>query len=63
VRDPGWPPALDDDIPASRGIPNLAKVLMIGAVLIILAQGSFVVMSSVFGRVWPAASSTKVQLP
>ena len=53
----------DPDVPVSQGVPTSARLLMAGALLIIAIQGMFVVMASVFGRVWPAADSVRVNLP
>jgi hypothetical protein len=54
---------LDAEIPVSAGVPAMARFLMAGAVAIVFMQGAFVVIASVYGRIWPALNSTKVQLP
>jgi hypothetical protein len=51
------------EVPVSAGIPSSARYLMVAAVLVIFIQGAIVVGASAFGRIWPAANSTKVQLP
>ncbi len=54
---------LNAEIPVSAGVPTMARFLMAGAVAIVFMQGAFVVIASVYGRIWPALSSTKVPLP
>ena len=39
------------------------KVALVMGVMLAVVQGLFVGMSSGYGRVWPAADSTKIQLP
>lgn len=49
--------------PPTFEIPVGIRVLVVGAVLLAIMQGSFVAASSGFGRIWPAADSAKVVLP
>jgi hypothetical protein len=53
----------DLEVPVSAGVPRSAQFLMACAVLIVFMQGAFVVIAAVYGRVWPALNSVKVQLP
>jgi hypothetical protein len=50
-------------LPASAGIAIGVRILVVGGVVLAIMQGSFVVGSSAFGRVWPAAASAKIELP
>jgi hypothetical protein len=54
----GHPP-----LPATGGISFGVRLLVVGGVVLAIMQGSFVVGSSPFGRVWPAAASAKIELP
>ena len=58
-------PVLNKDFGArpSAGISWMVLVFIGVSIMIIFWQGSNVVGSSAAGRVWPAADSTKVQLP
>ena len=49
-------------IPVSKGLPGLVRMLLLVAVFVAFVMGAFVVISSGFGRVWPAADSVKVPL-
>ena len=53
----------DPPLPASAGISLGVRILVVGGVILAIMQGSFVVGSSPFGRVWPAAASAKIELP
>jgi hypothetical protein len=37
--------------------------MLVAAVLLAIMQGAFVEISSVFGHVWPAVDSAKIDLP
>lgn len=50
-------------LPASAGISNGVRVMLVAAVLLAIMQGAFVEISSDFGHVWPAADSAKIDLP
>jgi hypothetical protein len=50
------------DIPKSKGISPMAKLLMALALVVIFVQGAFTVISSGFGH-RPPADAVKVQLP
>jgi hypothetical protein len=50
-------------VPVSAGPPPLLRILFLIALAIVFMQGSFVVGSSAFGRIWPAANSEKIPLP
>jgi hypothetical protein len=50
------------EIPVSAGVPPMARFLMAAAVLIVFMQGAFVVIASVYGRVWPSLGSVRVPL-
>ena len=51
------------DIPVTTGISATTRLLLVGSVVVAMTMGSFVVISSDFGRVWPSIDSTKVPLP
>jgi hypothetical protein len=46
----------------SRGVPNFVWLLMFLALCIVFMQGTFVVMTSGWHRVWPSIDSVKVDL-
>ncbi|MGD0475390.1 MAG: hypothetical protein ABSB70_19555 [Candidatus Velthaea sp.] len=50
------------DVPVSKGISPMAKVLMAVALVVIFIQGGFTVISSGFGR-HPPAEAVKLDLP
>jgi len=50
------------DVPVSKGISPMAKLLMALALVVIFVQGGITVMSSAFGR-HPAAEAQKLPLP
>ena len=50
------------DIPVSAGMSSQVLVLIVLGVLIVFMQGGFVVGSSGWGHVWPAADSVKIPL-
>lgn len=50
-------------LPASAGVSNGVKALIVAGVLVSIMQGLFVGFASPFGRVWPAADSAKIDLP
>jgi hypothetical protein len=50
-------------LPASANITWGVRLLILGAILASIMQGSFVVKSSHDMHVWPAADSVKVPLP
>ena len=50
------------DVPVSKGISPMAKLLMALALVVIFVQGGITVMSSAFGR-HPAAEAEKIPLP
>lgn len=50
-------------LPATAGIAWGVKMLIVGAVVLSILQGLFVGLQSPFGKVWPAADSTKIPLP
>jgi hypothetical protein len=52
----------DAEIPVSAGTPLYVQMLVLLALLIVFMQGAFVVISSTFGRIWPAADSVKIPL-
>jgi hypothetical protein len=56
--EPEWP-----DIPVTTGISTMTRLLLVGSVVVAMLMGSFVIISSDFGRVWPSIDSTKVPLP
>jgi len=49
--------------PGSIGITGGVLLLVLGAILLSIMQGSFVAGSSPWGRVWPSIDSTKIPLP
>jgi hypothetical protein len=51
------------EIPTSAGLPKEVGLLLALAVLIIFMQAAFVIVSSDFGRIWPAENSVKIPLP
>ena len=51
------------DIPISTGIAPAVRVLLVGSVIAAIIMGAIVVISSNFGRIWPAIDSTKLVLP
>jgi hypothetical protein len=55
-------PLEDRPIPVSKGLPGNVQMLLAIAVIVVFVMGAFVVISSGFGRVWPAADSVKVPL-
>jgi hypothetical protein len=56
-------PDVDAPLPAGASIANGVKLLVLLGILCSIMQGTFVAISSGFGRVWPAADSAKIQLP
>ena len=50
-------------LPVTAGITWGVKLLIVGATVLSILQGLFVGLQSPFGKVWPAADSTKIQLP
>ena len=50
------------NVPISKGVSPMAKVLMALALIIIFIQGGITVISSSFGR-HPAAEAEKIPLP
>jgi hypothetical protein len=50
------------DVPISKGISPMAKVLMGLALALVFLQGTFTVMSSGYARI-PPADAGKIQLP
>jgi hypothetical protein len=50
------------DVPISKGVSPMAKVLMGLALVLIFIQGGFTVFYSVFGR-QPPAEAQKIPLP
>jgi hypothetical protein len=50
------------DVPLTKGISPMAKVLMALALALVFMQGFFTVVSSGFGR-QPPAEAIKVKLP
>jgi hypothetical protein len=59
----GEAPGDEKLVPASVGIGNGVRVMLVAAVLFAIMQGAFVEASSDFGHVWPAADSAKIELP
>jgi hypothetical protein len=59
----------DDLLPPARvtgglgGITGGVLLLLLAGILCSAMQGTFVVMASPTGRVWPAADSAKIPLP
>ena len=52
----------DPQIPVSAGTPLAVHVLFVIAMIIVFMQGAFVIASSGWGHVWPAANSVKIPL-
>jgi hypothetical protein len=50
------------EIPVSGGLPSMARLLIVGAMVIVFMQGAFVIIASVYGRVWPSLGSVRVPL-
>jgi hypothetical protein len=50
------------DVPISKGMPPMARLLMALALVVIFIQGGITVISSGFGR-HPAAEAEKLPLP
>ena len=51
-------------LPVSADIGTGGRVLLVTAILTSIMQGCFVaIAASPFGKVWPAASSTTIDLP
>jgi hypothetical protein len=45
------------------GIPNFALFFVLVTICLSIMQGTFVVLASPWGRVWPSENSAKVPLP
>ena len=52
----------DYPIPVSAGIAPQMRWFLVIAMLVVIMQGTFVVLASGFGRVFPSANSVKVPL-
>jgi hypothetical protein len=50
-------------LPATAHITFGVKLFVVAAVLASIFQGSLVEEMSTFGKIWPAADSTKIALP
>ncbi|MHB1550057.1 MAG: hypothetical protein ACYDEU_02110 [Vulcanimicrobiaceae bacterium] len=55
-------PVDERGVPISRGIPKAVRMVGAIGVIIIFAIGTFVIVESHYGHIWPSTHSMRVRL-
>ena len=55
-------PVGERGVPISRGIPKTVRMVAAVGIVIIFTIGTFVIVESRYGHIWPSAHSMRVRL-